>query len=151
MNPWGSCYAWSMQLMSVDWYFVTEKCICRAFTILWERPPLKLTPFKLGVHSRHAGLPSFTFHWDWSTSHHIFSMVSLVVQGACKCCFFLEAGSSKPHISSRLPGPCFSHLPSALGADDWRLYWWGVWGCGITARLWNHEKIYADPEMVQLC
>ena len=40
--------------------------------------------------------------------------------------FFLEAGSYKPHILSRLPGHYFSHLPSAPGADDWRLHWWGV-------------------------
>ena len=38
-----------MQLMSVDWYFVTEKCLCTAFTILWARPTPNLTPVKLGV------------------------------------------------------------------------------------------------------
>ena len=49
LNHLGCCYAWSMQLMSVDWYFVTEKCLCTAFTILWARPTPNLTPVKLGV------------------------------------------------------------------------------------------------------
>ena len=65
--------------------------------------------------------------------------------------FFSKQGLTNHIFLSRLPGPCVSHVTSAPGADDWRLHWRGVWGCGTTTRSGTHEKTGADPEMVQLC
>ena len=158
----GSCYAWSMQLMSVDWYFVTEKCLCTAFTILWARPTPNLMPVKLGV-LRSLTSQCSLLHFSMGLEHvvqfgyvrlHFFNGV-IGGSGSLQVLFFFSKQGPANHIFYPVcQAPIFLispvHLERMIGASTG-----GVsdavappHGCGTTRRWVRIQRSFSGANHV---